>query len=196
MKWCFYFKQNLRFLPIHSYMYAAKRLSYVVLRKIGRGVFKLDRDVCELLNWCRDVRKCCKLCNCVDNMYYLWWFVFEIWYCGTCSSLNTSFYYNFIAWNSSFSASKSYLPGAEGTLIIKGVPPGRGHSIALRIGWTLRSPQMRATRARNFLVWGSAFALTPGIIFNIKARYSKHALFDTWWTFISWNLNSDSPQTA
>ena len=33
-----------------------------------------------------------------------------------------------------FDTGKSYLPGAEGTLITKGVPPGRGLSIALQIG--------------------------------------------------------------
>lgn len=162
------------------------------VKKNRTGRIQTWQGVCELLNCCRDVRKCCKLCNCVDKMYYLGWFVFEICCCSTCSSLNTSFYYNFVAWNSSLAAFKSYLPGAEGTLIIKGVPPGRGHSIALRIGWTLRSPQMRATRARNFLVWGSAFALTPGIKFNMK----EHTQFDTLWKFISSNLKSKSPQTA
>ena len=45
---------------------------------------------------------------------------------------------------------QAYLPGAGDTLIPKGVPPVRGLSIALRLGWPLRSPQMRETRARNF----------------------------------------------
>lgn len=59
--------------------------------------------------------------------------------------------------------SKSYLPGTEATVIMQAVLPGRGPSIALRLGWRLRLPQMWVTRVRNLLVWGSAFALTPVI---------------------------------
>ena len=44
----------------------------------------------------------------------------------------------------------SYLPGTEKTWINKQVSPGRGPSIALRSGWTLRSPQMRVSRVQNF----------------------------------------------
>ena len=55
----------------------------------------------------------------------------------------------------------AYLPGTGGTMIKKVVLPGRGLSIALRLGWSLRLPQMWATRVRNFLVWGTAFALSP-----------------------------------
>ena len=33
-----------------------------------------------------------------------------------------------------FTAGKAYLPGVGDTLILKGVPPGRGLSIALRAG--------------------------------------------------------------
>jgi len=47
-------------------------------------------------------------------------------------------------------AFKAYLPGTEDTLIHQGVLPRRGLSIALRFGWPLRSPQMWATRVRNF----------------------------------------------
>ena len=36
------------------------------------------------------------------------------------------------------------------TVILKAVPPGRGLSIALLLGWPLRLPQMWVTRARNF----------------------------------------------
>lgn len=36
------------------------------------------------------------------------------------------------------------------TVIKKAVPPGRGLFIALRMGWTLRLPQIGVARAHNF----------------------------------------------
>lgn len=55
----------------------------------------------------------------------------------------------------------AYLPGTEETVIMAAVPPGRGSSIALRLSWRLRIPQMWVSRVRNLFVWGNAFALTP-----------------------------------
>ena len=63
---------------------------------------------------------------------------------------------------------EAYLPGTGWTSITKEVGPARGLSIALRLGWPLRSPQMRVTRVRNFLVGGTAFALSPETISNGK----------------------------
>ena len=45
---------------------------------------------------------------------------------------------------------QAYLPGTEDTVIHEAVPPVWGPSIALRLGWPLRSPQMWVTRVRNF----------------------------------------------
>ena len=55
----------------------------------------------------------------------------------------------------------AYLPGSGDTLISKEVPPGRGLSIALRLGWPLRFPQMWETREHNLWELGTAFALSP-----------------------------------
>ena len=52
--------------------------------------------------------------------------------------------------NSDSRRRKAYLPGAEVTVIKKAVPPGRGFSIALRLGWPLRIPLMWVSRAYNF----------------------------------------------
>lgn len=70
--------------------------------------------------------------------------------------------------NGQMSDIQAYLPGTGSTVIKKAVSPGRGLSIALRLGWSLRLPQMWATRVRNFLVWGTAFALSPVIKSNVK----------------------------
>ena len=60
-----------------------------------------------------------------------------------------------------FCQPQSYLPGTGCTAITKAVGPEWGLSIALRLGWPLRSPQMLVTRVRNFYVGGTAFALSP-----------------------------------
>ena len=60
-----------------------------------------------------------------------------------------------------FCQPQSYLPGTDWTAITKAVGPEWGLSIALRLGWLLRSPQMLVTRVRNFYVWGTAYALSP-----------------------------------
>ena len=60
-----------------------------------------------------------------------------------------------------FCQPQSYLPGTDWTAITKAVGPEWGLSIALRLGWPLRSPQMLVTRVRNFFVGGTAFALSP-----------------------------------
>jgi len=44
---------------------------------------------------------------------------------------------------------KSYLPGTEESAIIEADPPGWGPTIALRLGWPLRLPQMWVSRVHN-----------------------------------------------
>ena len=61
-------------------------------------------------------------------------------------------------------ASDKILDKRSLTTITKVVPPGRGCSIALGSGWTLRFPQMWETRRRHFCQWGSSFALIPFIV--------------------------------
>ena len=82
-------------------------------------------------------------------------------FCTLFFCLNRISLYTFTGIWSMFIKFRAYLPGTEDTVIRKAVPPGWGLSIALRLGWLLRSSQMWMTRVRNLLVWGSAFALTP-----------------------------------
>ena len=64
----------------------------------------------------------------------------------------------------------AYLPGSGDTLISKEVPPGRGLSIALRLGWPLRFPQMWETREHNLWELGTAFALSPYKIWKAETQ--------------------------
>lgn len=89
-----------------------------------------------------------------------------------CKHANTISFWKPVYISPVLSVSEAYLPGTEDTVISKAVPPGRGPSIALRLGWSLRLPQMWVTRVRNLLVWGSAFALTPEQINSRTVRSS------------------------
>ena len=75
--------------------------------------------------------------------------------------LSMSLVSRFGNFKTSNSIAQAYLPGTGCTTITKVVGPEWGLSIALRLGWPLRSPQMLVTRVRNFYVRGTAFALSP-----------------------------------
>ena len=75
--------------------------------------------------------------------------------------LSMSLVSRFGNFKTSNSIAQAYLPGTGCTTITKVVGPEWGLSIALRLGWPLRSPQMLVTRVRNFYVGGTAFALSP-----------------------------------
>lgn len=89
-----------------------------------------------------------------------------------CEYANTISFWKPVYISPALLVKEAYLPGTEDTVISKAVPPGRGPSIALRLGWSLRLPQMWVTRVRNLLVWGSAFALTPEQINSRTVRSS------------------------
>ena len=53
------------------------------------------------------------------------------------------------------------LQGTGRTVISYPVTPQRDPSLALRLGWRLRLPQMWVTLVRTLFVWGSTSALIP-----------------------------------
>ena len=72
------------------------------------------------------------------------------------------------------------LLGAEVTVIMKAVPPGRGSAIALRWNWPLRSPSSGESSAQ-FLIVGTAGIRVPYIkwkktllYFSIERSSSSH----------------------
>ena len=79
-------------------------------------------------------------CDDYHNMITLWSAFYSAWHSQV----------QLLSIKHSRDRSQAYLPGTEDTMIHKVVPPVWGPSIALRLGWPLRSPQMWVTRVRNF----------------------------------------------